>query len=336
MKNTLCLAAATIALPAALVLSLMPAPSSASADVDEAKERFKKGLMFVDEGDCRKAVAEFEESYKIYPTSAVLYNMALCYDDLHQYALAMKYYEQFLAGSKKIPEKQAATINERIKKLAEFLGTVSIKCNVDGAAVSVDGGEAGTTPLDNFYLETGTHKVVITKEKYEDFSTTIKLISGKTVTIEATLAPAKAKKAEPVVTPAKGAGTEAAETVEPGGKGKKKLSPVVFYSMLGATAALGIGAGVVGGLNLANHNKFMDTNYSETETWQDLKDRGEIYNVVFLSLIGVTGAAAVTTAVLAAFTDFKKGKKKKEKPVEVSFMTGSDGGMVMLTCPIGR
>ncbi len=302
--------------------------SFAGSKIDEAMDRFKKGLMFVDEGDCKKAVVEFEESYKIYPTAAVLYNMALCYDDLHQYAPAMKYYQEFLATAKQVPKEQAAKIKERIEKLAQFLGTVSIKCNVAGALVVVDGTEMGKTPLEDFYLETGKHTISVTQEKYEEFSTTITLVSGRTIVVDANLVPVEEKKEELVAIPSR---TVARTETKPVGKPtRKKLPLAAFYGTIAAAGALGIGAGVVGGLNIANYRQFQDTPYSETDKWKDLKDRGEILNVVFLSLIGATGAAMVAAAVIAAFTDFKKKKSGKEKPVRVSFAPGKGSGVLVL------
>jgi|GEM_PF-5026655 len=310
------------------VILVMPERVFSGSEIDEAKARFKKGLMFVDEGDCKKAVVEFEEAYKIYPSPAILYNMALCYDDMHQYAFAMKYYQKFLSESKKVPEKQAEKIKERIAKLSDLLGIVSIKCNVDGATVIIDGNEMGTTPIENFYLETGSHTLTIIKEKYVNYTTNFKLISGKTVTIEANMEPV-VEKVEPVKEEPQPQPPAPVETPQKEKKAKK-LNPAIFLSMIGIAVLTGAGSAVAGGLNISNHNEFLDTPYSEKDKWQDLKDKGETLNIAFIALIAVTGASLVTGAALAPFTDFGKLKKKGSEEVDVGFNPTLNGGLIFI------
>jgi len=298
-------------------------------DVKEAEERFKKGLILIDEGDCKNAVIEFEESYSLYPTAVVLYNMALCYDELHKYAKAMKYYRQYIEEATKVSEMESKPIKSRMKKLEKFLGSVKVTCNVDGASVLIDDEEIGKTPLDEIYVETGQHTLTVKKDNFSVFKEKLKMVSGKTVSVEAHLDIAEIEEDE-----GGEAGPGDISDIDDEKEKKKKLSPVIFWSMLGVTGALGAGAAVMGGLNVANHNKFKDTSYSDSDKWQDLKDKGETYNIAFLSLIGATGAAVVTTAVLAFFTDFKKKKKVEKKTVALSFIPDNNGGILMLTMPL--
>lgn len=295
-------------------------------DVIEAEERFKKGLILIDEGDYKTAVIEFEESYSLYPTAVVLYNMALCYDDLHKYAKAMKYYKQYIEEATEVSDIKKKTIKSRMKKLEEFLGAVKVTCNVDGASVLIDDEEIGKTPLDEIYVETGQHTLTVKKDNFSVFKEKLKMVSGKTVSVEAYLDIAEIEEDE--------AGSGDIFDIDDEEEKKKKLSPVIFWSMLGVTGALGAGAVVIGGLSVANHNKFKDTPYSESDKWKDLKDKGKKYNIAFFSLIGATGAAVVTTAVLAFFTDFKKEKKIEKETVALSFIPDDNGGILMLTIPL--
>ena len=259
--------------------------------------------------------------------------MALCYDDLHKYGKAMKYYRQYIEEAKKDPSKKGVkAVEERIGKLEKYLGTLTVTSNVTDAAVYVDDEEIGTAPMENVYIETGDHTVTLEKEGFQTFSKKIKVVSGKTISVDATLLVVE-KEPEGQV-PVVGTGEEKPD--------RKTLKPVIFWCMLGVTIGLGGGAAAVGGLNLVNHNKFMDTPYDDREKWKDLKDRGEIYNIVFLSLIGATGAAAVATVALAFFTDFKKKEKKveeedtdiPEETASLSFAPLEGGGMLVLTIPV--
>ena len=68
-----------------------------------------------------------------------------------------------------------------------ILGGVAIASTPIGANVTIDGKMAGTTPLklDNIFV--GNHSVKITKTGYSDYTQTITIDEGKTVTINTTL-----------------------------------------------------------------------------------------------------------------------------------------------------
>jgi tetratricopeptide (TPR) repeat protein len=310
---------------AAALLLCRPAPGQGKSEKDEAKERFQKGLAFVDEGDCKKAIVEFKEAYKAYPVSVILYNMALCYDDMHRYALAMEYYKQYLDTEKKVSADQLDAIEKRISTLETFLGTLRLSCNIDGAAVTVDGNEAGETPLQEIYLETGDHKIIVEKKPYETHRETVTGVSGKTTTLDVFLEEAGSGSAAVA-----GTGEGSGPTAE--GK-RKKLRPGAFWGTLAATLALGITAGVVGGLNVANHNAFEDTDPADRDRLQDLQDKGQLYNALFLTTLSLACAAAAAAVVVGVFTDFKK--EKSSESLSLAVMPAADGGLILLSMPMG-
>lgn len=312
-----------------------PAPAQNKQDKNEAKERFHKGLAFVDEGDYKKAIVEFKEAYKMYTVPAILYNMALCYDDMHQYTMAMKFYKKYLAEGKNISKQQMQAIDERIVTLESFLGTLKITCNVDGALVSVDGNEMGETPIHEIYLETGDHKVVIKKTFFKDYKETVTVISGKTMNLDTFLEVQPEEGTEGTTT----AQTSSQEAGGPTGKGppveKKRLRPGSFWGLLATTLALGIGAGVTGGMNVANHAAFNDTDPADRDELKDMKDKGETYNALFLTFTALTGAAAAATIVVGVLTDFKKGKEIKKETPAVALVPSRDGCFLILSVPMG-
>ncbi|MFH1436584.1 MAG: PEGA domain-containing protein [Pseudomonadota bacterium] len=158
-------------------------------ELDDAKERFKRGLMFVDEGDCGKALVEFEASYEIYPTTVVLYNIALCNDDLHRNAQALKYYNLYLDEVEGLPKDNEEAIRERIGQLEKMVGRLSVSCNVAGASVLIDEKAIGEAPLEGAYVEIGDHALVVKKSGYEDYSRKITVVSGKTSEVDVELKP---------------------------------------------------------------------------------------------------------------------------------------------------
>jgi tetratricopeptide (TPR) repeat protein len=330
-KTVFVLVLAAAALAAARAPAAPPEGKDDKQAKAEAKERFQKGLAFVDEGDCDKAIVEFKEAYKTYPVNVILYNMALCYDDMHQYALAMDYYKQYMEKEKKISEEQLAAIKERFKTLKSFLGALTITCNVDGADVFIDGEAVGKTPLEDVTIETGDHKVSVKVDGYKDYLETVTVVSGKTASMNVKLKEAA---------PSSLAGAGAIKPDEGGGKaagahGKKKLAPGAFWGTFAAMLALGAGTAVVGGLSVANHDEFQDTKKDtpgDTKKLSDLKDKGDTYNAVFLTFAALTGAAAVAAIVVGVMTDFKK--EKKEKPA-VAFVPSDGGGFLLVSTPLG-
>lgn len=47
-------------------------------------------------GDYKKAIIEFELACKMYPNPVILYNIAVCYDELRRYALAVKFCTRYV------------------------------------------------------------------------------------------------------------------------------------------------------------------------------------------------------------------------------------------------
>lgn len=110
-----------------------------SSSTDEAKERFFKGKKLVDDGDYEKAIIEFNESYKIKPVRTVLYNVAACYELLHQYSAAIAYLKKYLKIAEgKISTEEKKKIESRINKLVSFTGNISILVNEPEANIFID------------------------------------------------------------------------------------------------------------------------------------------------------------------------------------------------------
>jgi hypothetical protein len=123
---------------AALLFTLVA--GGAAAGDDEAKERFFKGKEMVEKGEFEKAVVEFKESYKLKPNALILYNIAMCHEELHQYAKAIRYLELFLdKKGKGIGEEEKAKVEASIAELGKFVGKVAVLVNEPGATVRVDG-----------------------------------------------------------------------------------------------------------------------------------------------------------------------------------------------------
>jgi PKD repeat protein len=91
-------------------------------------------------------------------------------------------------------------------------GSLQITTAPDGAAVSVDGGSRGTTPLTVSGLAAGSHTVSLTKDGYTDYTGTLTLPGGKTTLLNITLVPVQVNPAATIPSQFPAHGTAAATT----------------------------------------------------------------------------------------------------------------------------
>ncbi len=87
-------------------------------------------------------------------------------------------------------------------------------------------------------------------------------------------------------------------------------SPVAFWVSLGITGALAISWGIAEGVGYARYKELEKGD--QDGDWHDVRDRAISLQVASRVLLGLTVAGAVTTGVLAKFTDFKSKKSSKK------------------------
>jgi len=314
----------------ALLLAIMQSHAVAQTEEDKgkAKEHFFKAKELVEEGAWKKAIMEFEASYDLNPVPMVLFNMAVCYDKLTEYARASNFYRRFLAEGKDASQEMKDEADTRIKELGKFLGLVKLNVSgimegeAAGAEVIVDGNLIGKTPLGVFFLETGEHEILLRKEGYFDSKKKFKVISGETTSLKMNLKKQATKVVEGKQLPAKLTEQkphfekkveEEKPTAPPveARKEKNKLGTGPFWAGLGLTLAFGATAIVTGALALQKDKEV--AGMKDNEDWQDLRAESDNLALTTDVLIGLGGASAITTLVLVFFTDFKKGKKDESK-----------------------
>ena len=91
-------AAATVG----LLISGFASRSWAEDSADEAKAKAKaqlaKGARYLEAGSYARALADFEEAYRIFPSPKIFYNLALANAGLGRNADALREFEQFYNG----------------------------------------------------------------------------------------------------------------------------------------------------------------------------------------------------------------------------------------------
>jgi tetratricopeptide (TPR) repeat protein len=274
---------------------------SATQDAQEkAKQHFFKGKLLVEEGDFEKAVVELKASYQLNPLPVVVYNIAWCYDQLHRYADALEYYRLYLQEGEDAAA-EVEKVQKRIEALSQFIGTMIIEVDVDGAEVFIDGKLAGTTPLGDLTVDTGDHDLVVRKTGYLEARKQVTVVSGATKRISIVMF-----EAVPAEAPAAAKAVDEGPGPEPEGK-KKKVHRGAFAATLTLTGLSAAALIATGTLALKKNSEIRDMSPADPGL-QEAKDERTRLALATDIMIGVTAAWGLTSIVLAFFTDWKKEK----------------------------
>ena len=167
----------------ALCMLLSPCLPAQESEENAAKDHFLKGKALVEEGAYEQAIIELEASYKLKPVPIVLYNIALCYDQLHRYGEAVKHYSHFIETSKDSDQEKLlkAEVKKRMEVLKGFIGTLELDINEEGAEIIIDDTFVGLSPSDPIFIETGEHEVIIRKTGFYEIKKRVKVISDSVV-----------------------------------------------------------------------------------------------------------------------------------------------------------
>ncbi len=139
---------------------LQPSVCLADEALEAAKARYERGEKNFEAGKFLDAAADFEETYKLSPRNALLYDAARAYDKGGNTARAIELYEAFLRTGDNLSEE--AEIRERLEDLRTKVALVLVRANKDGARVTIDGRDRGTTPMiAPVPVGSGLHKIEV-------------------------------------------------------------------------------------------------------------------------------------------------------------------------------
>jgi hypothetical protein len=230
------------------------------AAINEAQGRFRRGLELYEEGNLSAAVAELKRAYEIAPNYRVLYDIAQIDFELQNYPSALTWFEKYLnEGGPNVPETRRAQVEKEMAKLRTRIGTIEIAISVADAEISVDDAPVGKSPLAlPVAVSTGRRRVSATKEGYATVTRQLEVAGGDHIRLVlelvSTSAPTAASAAAlPAPSLASSAPLAPLGTPPPAPKPSPSSAPIwVGWT---ATAALGAGAAVLGGLawRASNH-----------------------------------------------------------------------------------
>ncbi len=275
-----------VALFLALSLPLVPVTARAQpmgAQEAEARTRHQAGQRFLEgsPSDPNAALAEFSAAYNLmqgHPRRFLeLENMGRCYQQLGQYDRALEFYQRFLAegGS---ADQDGPRIQAAIVALTATLGGVGIGSNVP-AEVWVDNRRVGDAP-GWVRIPGGRHVIELRARGYSSSRQEVDVTSRQNTTAQFTL-----------------------------DRSSASLSPVLFWSGVGATVvAAGLGA-VFGGRALAARSDVDARAASSDPNVRYSVGDADAERIAELSLVAdvfFAGAAVlgIGTVVMYFLTDF--------------------------------
>ena len=134
-------------------------PKANAAVVQEAKERFDRGLKLFDSGDSEGALAEFLRAYELAPNPYVQLNIALVYARLSRPVEALRALDDMLAHATEVDPTRLAQAKTLREAQADRVAEVDVE-TVAGAVIEVDGVTIGSVPLARpLLIASGTHTI---------------------------------------------------------------------------------------------------------------------------------------------------------------------------------
>lgn len=158
--------------------SAAPAGQPASRS---AKEHYLRGIEFAEQRLWANALAEFNASLALRPTSAASMNAAYCLKQLGRSAEALTLYRSVLRDfDSALVEQDRESVRASIAELELAVGHLALTCDVDDALVLIDDEARGKTPLGDLLLDPGLHVVRILKEGYEPAQVSLTIAATQT------------------------------------------------------------------------------------------------------------------------------------------------------------
>ncbi len=288
MTSRHCLA---IVIVAAITLAAGPAAADAVKITPEARKHFEVGVALLEDPEGARheeAYRAFKAAYQASPSPKILGNIGLCAMKLERDSEAIEAYTRYLKEVDDIEAKERTQIESDLKTLSASVVTLQLSISPAGATVIDERRPVKGEAVVNRYgpvegklsigVRAGNHHITVEKDGHETAIWELEAAPGKTVSKTITLAKEGGEQPPPSTT--------------------VRMTVPVWIG-IGATVAAAAGAAVTGGLALSKQSAFKDGNDgSDPAAAQDIKDQGEMLNIVTDVLLGTAVLGAGVTTIL--------------------------------------
>jgi hypothetical protein len=171
-----------------------PAPSGGSAAApatdakkEEAKARFERGMTLFDRKVWDAALVEFLASRGAYATRSNTQNAAICLRNLNRFDEALDMFEALVKEFPNLSPTDRAAVEKEIAELQQLVAALDIRTQENGALITVDGRERGTTPAPPLRVSAGTHVLRVYKEGFAPVEKRVEVAGKQTLVVDAKL-----------------------------------------------------------------------------------------------------------------------------------------------------
>lgn len=275
------------------------AAAPTTEQMNEARQRYERGLKLYAEGAFDAALVEMQRAYELAPSYKILYNLGLIHRQLNDFAASLKAFRRYLhEGGNKVPKDKRVEVTTAIAELEKRVATVTVEVDVAGAEVSVDDAAVGTSPLTEPVLVNAGKRRITAKIAGKAPASRVVTVAG-TDTLTVKLELAEAKPAAPVVVSTEPPKKEEEAKPKAPEPPPKREMPWVLWGVTGGLAAATLVTGVVAyssSRTLANDRETpgttrddLDSASSKTKTWALVTD------VLLVGTVAMAGVSIYMT-----------------------------------------
>jgi tetratricopeptide (TPR) repeat protein len=295
-------------------------PPTAASDPAGAKLALDEGQAAYKAGDYATAVAAFEKSLQLAPTSAGQYWLAMALDLQGRPGDAVAAFTKLFAdpGHSELGEELLAPARQRLELLSKIPASVVLSVSPADAQVEVDSAvQSGASPH-SVKLVAGKHAIRITAPGYEPLETELEVSAAQSLeqTIELrAAAPTPAPSGEP-------APVAAATEITPA-EPRSQVPAYVTLGVAGVSAALG----TIFGLQALSAKQDFEDKDSPTAADADEVERNALIADMAWGIaltLGITGVVLLTSDEPSE--DVAKLPTKKAGQLQVAPFVTYDGG----------
>jgi Tetratricopeptide repeat len=166
-----------------------PSPAPAAAPAGEADAHFKRGVELYKDADFSAALIEFRRAYEIDPRFQALYNIGETYDQLQDYADALKTLEKYLKdGGAQVSAGRREEVQRSIDKLRTRVANLEVTTNLPDVEIAIDDVPVGKTPLAGpILVSAGRRRLTATRAGRPAVAQVVEIAGGDTKKLALTL-----------------------------------------------------------------------------------------------------------------------------------------------------
>jgi len=288
------------------------AQAEASGSIEASRDHFNRGVEYVQDGDLKGALIEFKRAYAAAANYRVLYNLGQVENELRNYTEAQAYFQRYLKdGGDDIPAARRREVEALIAKLAGRIATLTIRSNVSGAEVFVDGVSVGKTPLAGpIRVSTGSRVLSAAASGKPRITQMVEAAGGESLAVQLRF---PLERPEPQRADFSASSPRRAEE-------STGVHPAVWLGI--GSGALAVGAGVMAYLASRDAAKYDEAVQRKTTAREldELDSRARTKALVTDILLGAT---VVSTAITVIVATQVSGKPDTQDRAQLSIGPGS-------------